>query len=170
MRSKNFSSTYLWRRKPVKEKLHYQTNFSSGRWSNSRIRLLDTLNIAYMFCQSCISSHAPSEFHEMQGAKTPYSVVWGMLCGKHTHTHTHTHVANLPQSPSSILVPCSQPFSQYSFHAGVSMWVHDFLYPLRTSSSFSLGKHLKNDNFSAYYDIMASDLHSILLSSSLKVE
>ena len=130
---KNFSSTYLWKRKPAKEKLHHQANFSSGRWSNSRIRLLDTLNIAYMFCQSCISSHAPSESPEMQGAKTPYSVVWGVLRGRrarahtYTHTHTHTHVANMPQSPSSILVPCSQPFSQYSFHAGVSMWVHDFL-------------------------------------------
>ena len=83
---KNFSSTYLWRRKPAKEKLHHQANFSSGRWSNSRIRLLDTLNIAYMFCQS---SHAPSESHEMQGAKTPCSVVWGVLCGRCTHTHTH---------------------------------------------------------------------------------
>lgn len=81
------------------------------------------------------------------------------------NTHTHTHVANLSQSPSCILVPCSQPFSQYSFRAGVSMWVHDFLSSLWTSSSIQFRETFEKWQFFCllWYNGLRSSFNSTFL-------
>lgn len=86
-----------------------------------------------------------------------------------THTHTHTwQTCPKVHHVFWFLVPSPSPNI-----ASVQVFPCEYMIscPLyELLAQFNLGKHLKNDNFSAYYDIMASDLHSILLSSSVKAE